>query len=203
LSDIIYFGLTYGVAASGKSTLSKYIQKYNKFPTLSITFPSNVHFSVIASDEWRIKIYKKPLEEIFKGEAPSRGIETLDPKMEEKVFEAINQNIKFNIESNIHTIYDSINLRKSVRLRLLDLVRGCNKPVVCFLLVTNVPLETIEQWNAQRTAQVPTSVLRRMYSTRTDPTEQPNLDEEKWDFVYYFDATKYDIRKSLNEILVF
>jgi predicted kinase len=193
-----YFGMTYGIAASGKSTLVHYIQRHaltdgKWFPTLDFTFPL-VRFEIIASDNIRKEVYKQPLTEIFGGINPEH---TLNPEKEARVWAIIQLRIKANMKKGISTLVDNTALYKFNRqeiLRWLTEIPIDQRTLTTFLMVVDTPLLAIRKWNQARQAQVPDEIIIKMWDLRQDKANQPDLDAEKWDFIYYFEPAKMDIR---------
>jgi predicted kinase len=189
----VYFGMTYGVAASGKSTLAKFVQKNRGFPTLDFTFP-DIQFEIIASDEVRKEVYQRPLSEIFGGIGPEHQ---LDPIMESKVWGLIETRIKEKLAQGTSVLLDGTALRKADRLTVLSWISSIQREIISFLMVINTSLQTILDWNRGREAQVPELVLEKMYLLRQDKIQQPDLDLEKWGFIYYFEPERLYIQNLL------
>jgi predicted kinase len=198
---MVFFGMTYGMAGSGKSLLTKFVQENNRFPTLSFHFPKNIHFEVVASDEVRLKIYKKQsLTEIFGGIDPEHN---LPPDLEKEVWAVIKEKVTTNLGTNKDTLLDNTALMRTGREYVLQWLQECEHKylisITRFLMVINTSYEQILKWNQPRSgsprpAAVPQNIIDRMWLARNDPNQQPQLDAEKWDFIYYYEPERYPLK---------
>jgi len=181
--------MMYGVAASGKSSLAKYIKKNKEFPYTGIRFSGDTEFDIIEPDNIRRQFYKERLEEVFR--------KTLDPEVEKKVWGKVMDLVENNIKYNIDTILDSTMLIKDRRTEMLDHIRSWSKKygtnIILILAVVDTPLETILKWNKKRPLVVNEEVIRYMYEKRYDKNEKPDFDTEKYNLIFYFEPLKYKI----------
>lgn len=182
---MVYFGMTYGLIASGKSGLCHYIQKYGQFPTLKIPMfgapTARTRFRIVSSDEIRKKVYRQPLKTIFGLIEPGSAEEKL-------VWVKVKIDVLNNLARGINTLLDTTSLKKKYRLDFLEKIRLFSTPVYTFLLVVDVSLETARIRNRVRKARVSDAIIKQFFETRQDKTQQPDIDEEKWDLIYYFNS---------------
>lgn len=181
-----FFIMTYGLVASGKSLLTRFIKKTNQLPTLNIFLEERygkfTNFEIISSDQVRVQIYEKTLKEIFT---------ELKPDKEKLVWEYIEARVLKNLALRKRsTILDATSLYKKDRLYYTNVINALPGRITKILLVVNISLEIAMERNNRREAKVPEDVIRKMYEIRNDINEQPNLDEEMWDLIYYFDSNK-------------
>jgi predicted kinase len=189
---MVYFGMTYGIAGSGKSTLARFVAEKGKFPTLPYQLKPPNTIQVIVVDQVRKEVYGKSMKEIFGGIDEEH---TLDPQMERKTWLTVKARLQSNIKRGIDTILDSTALTRWSRDTAIAWVQEASKLVVYFLMVIKTPFRQILLWNLdkKREASVPQNVLYRMLEIHNNRKEQPNLLEEKWDFVYCFEPMRYHI----------
>ncbi|MBD3194539.1 MAG: hypothetical protein GF317_05745 [Candidatus Lokiarchaeota archaeon] len=205
-----YIGITYGLPASGKSTLARFVKKYQTFPTSTaiefrdfilpeyikyqIIFP-DIEFKIISFDEIRKEVYGKKLKELFSGVAPEEGKYNLPEKVEMKVLSEGISRIRNNIREKKPIIIDDIHLRKRHRISLIEKVikPEIEEDLVLFLMWINTSFEAIKRRNALRKAKIPVKRLEAMYKVRNNKREQPEIDEG-YNFISYFDSEKEDIK---------
>jgi predicted kinase len=191
----IGFGMTYGIAASGKSTLVQYICQHRRFPTMNLHFPIYTKFHVVSTDALRVTIYEKPLSEIFGA---------MQEELEKRVWKDAEDDIITHLKQHYTVILDATDLHRNYRLALLKrvwkLASQMHAPIWTFLLAVNISLDMVKYRNKQREAKVPETTLVEMEDIRQTPLEQPNPKEEKWDLIYFFDSEKYDLRGEVEKL---
>ena len=191
-----FFCQTYGIVASGKSTLTRFIKKYKKLPIpkeseCQIFFPEYVDFKIVATDKWREVIYNMPLADLFIGDPEKKN--KLDPEKEKIVKEKVFTNIRKNLEIGQDTILDMTSLKKEIRDEVLEIVNNVNRPIIKILLVIENSLNEVIRRNALRKAKVPENVIENMYRTKNDPEQQPH--RNNWDIIFIFNSEKIDLRE--------